>query len=149
MLMQRYLEMEGEEREAYLEGLSADQLLDLGIELYEAGHYWNAHEAWEQVWMDAPNELRLLYQGLIQVTAAFVHVTKGEYPGSVRLLIAGIEKLAGYEPERLGVDISGLLDQSRRALTRLLELGEGRIRQFDMAMVPKIRRGGRDSGRAL
>jgi predicted metal-dependent hydrolase len=138
--MQHYLEKEGDEREAYLEGLSPDQLLDLGIELYEAGHYWNAHEAWEQVWMDAPNEVRLFYQGLIQVTAAFVHVTKGEYPGSVRLLIAAIEKLEAYEPERLGVDVSGLLDQSRRALRRLLDLDERRIGEFDMGLAPKIRR---------
>jgi len=138
--MERYLETEGEEREAYLEGLSAEQLLDLGIELYESGHYWNAHEAWEQVWLDAPNELRLFYQGLIQVTAAFVHVAKGEYPGSVRLLEAGIEKLAAYEPEQLGVDVSGLMEESRGALRRLLELGERRVREFDMALVPSIRR---------
>ena len=140
MLAQRYLETDGTEREAYLEGLSPDELLDLGIELYEAGHYWNAHEAWEQVWMDAPNELRLFYQGLIQVTAAFVHVTRGEYPGSVRLLQAGIEKLEAYEPGRFAVDVSSLLFEARVALARLLDLGERRIREFDMGLAPKIRR---------
>jgi predicted metal-dependent hydrolase len=137
-LSERYFDSQGEEREAYLESLTPDELLDLGIELYREGHYWNAHEAWEQVWLDAPNELRHFYQGLIQVTAAFVHVTRGEYPGSVPLLAAGIEKLEAYEPSREGVDVSRVVADARRALASLSELGERRIRDFDMALAPVI-----------
>ncbi len=140
MLSDGYWESDGDEREAYLESLDADALLDLGIELYQAGHYWNAHEAWEQVWLDAPRALRHFYQGLIQVTAAFVHVTRAEYPGSVRLLEAGIDKLGAYEPATFGIDISALRLQSQAALSRLRELGDKRVRDFDMALVPLIRR---------
>jgi predicted metal-dependent hydrolase len=142
MLAEGYWAVEGDEREAYLEGLSPDELLDLGRELYGARHYWNAHEAWEQVWLDAPRELRAFYQGLIQVTAAFVHVTRGEYPGSVRLLEAGIDKLSGYESPTLGVDVSEVVEGSKRALARLVELGERRVREFDMGLAPRIRRRG-------
>src|SRR3990172_4554127 len=98
MRLDEYLATGDEQRTAYLASLSPAGLLALGIELYNAGHFWHAHEAWEAAWLDAPNELRAFYQGLIQVTAAFVHVTRNEYPGSVRLLAAGIEKLEGYGP---------------------------------------------------
>ena len=139
MLVDEYMALTEQAREEHLEGLDEVALLQLGIDLYHAAHYWHAHEAWEQVWLDAPQELRAFYQGLIQITAAFVHVSRGEYPGSVRLLEAGIDKLQGYESPTLGVDVAALLDGARAALARLVELGERRVRQFDLSLVPKVR----------
>src|SRR5687767_11375580 len=87
-----------------LEGLTANELLQLGIDLYNAGQYFEAHEAWEAVWLDAPQEERFFYQGLIQITAAFVHLTRNEYPGTVKLLAEGTAKLELYLPRHLGVE---------------------------------------------
>jgi hypothetical protein len=28
-----------------------EELLHLGVDLYNAGRIWNAHEAWEEVWL--------------------------------------------------------------------------------------------------
>ena len=140
MRAEEYVAASDGEREAYLASLSADELLQLGIELYNAGEYWHAHEAWEAVWLDAPTGLRGFYQGLIQVTAAFVHVTRGEYPGSVRLLRAGIEKLEAYAPAYKGIDLAGLIEGARRARARLVSLGEKRIGEFDRGLIPRITR---------
>jgi predicted metal-dependent hydrolase len=128
----------GDQRDAYLESLSPEALLQLGIDLYNAGHYWNAHEAWEQVWMDCDTGLRAFYQGLIQITAAFVHVTRNECPGAIRLLDAGIEKLEKYPAMYLGVRLGPLLDGARACRSRLQHLGEKRIADFDRALIPKI-----------
>jgi predicted metal-dependent hydrolase len=127
-----------EEQERWLEGLTGDELLWFGVELYNAGHYWHAHEAWEQVWMEAPNELRAFYQGLIQVTAAFVHVVRSEYPGSVRLLEEGIAKLERYPASFMRIDLGGLVAGARAARALLVELGERRIGEFDRELVPGI-----------
>jgi predicted metal-dependent hydrolase len=135
-----YMAATDAEREAYLESLSGEGLLQLGIDLYNAGHYWHAHEAWEQVWLEAPNDLRFFYQGLIQVAAAFVHVTKNEYPGSVRLLAAGIAKLEAYSPEMLGVNVAALLAGASDAQAELLRLGEKGLRGFDRTLIPRLRR---------
>lgn len=134
----RYFEAHGEEREAYLESLTPEELLRLGVDLYNAGHYWNAHEAWEQAWLDAEPELRAFYQGLIQVTAAFVHVTRNEYPGSIRLLGAGLEKLRRYPGSFLGVDVASLRDGVEKALSALLALGPKGIARFDRSSIPKM-----------
>ena len=138
MTIARYFEADDDERETYLASLTPEALLQLGIDLYNAGYYWNAHEAWEAVWLDAERELRGFYQGLIQVTAAFVHVTRNEYPGSVRLLDAGLEKLERYPVTYLGVRLAPLLAGVRTALSQLLALGEGRIADFDRALIPRI-----------
>jgi predicted metal-dependent hydrolase len=128
-----------EEQEKLLEGMADDELLGFGVELYNAGHYWHAHEAWEQVWIEAPNELRAFYQGLIQVTAAFVHVTRNEYPGSVRLLADGVEKLERYPASFMGIEVGELVAGARRAREALVALGERRIGEFDRGLIPGIR----------
>lgn len=138
MLVDEYPKTSDAEREAYLASLSPEELLQLGIELYNAGHFWHAHEAWEEVWLEAPQEIRHFYQGLIQVAAAFVHVLRDEYAGSVKLLGAGIEKLERYPADCLGVDVAALLDGARRADARLVELGEKRVREFDRGLIPRI-----------
>ena len=140
--VERYFEAQDEEREEYLGSLSAEELLQLGIELYNAGHYWNAHEAWEEVWLDAEHGLRAFYQGLIQITAAFVHVTRNEYPGSIRLLQSGIAKLEGYPPSFMGIELKPLVEGARRARTQLMLLGERRMAKFDRSLIPPIKAAG-------
>jgi predicted metal-dependent hydrolase len=127
-----------EERQEHIASLTPGELLQLGIDLYNAAHYWHAHEAWEAAWLEAPDELRLFYQGLIQVTAAFVHVKRNEYPGSVSLLAAGIAKLDRYPTPMLGIDLEQLLEGARAARARLIALGERRLPDFDQALIPPI-----------
>jgi predicted metal-dependent hydrolase len=127
-----------EERDEMLAGLSAAELLRLGVALYSDGHFFEAHEAWEAVWLESARELRAFYQGLIQVTAAFVHVTRGEYPGSVRLLAEGIEKLRRYPRSFMGIEVGELVKGATRARERLVALGERRVREFEMELVPRI-----------
>jgi uncharacterized protein len=138
MTIEGYFGVHGDERDAYLEAQTPDALLQLGIDLYNAGHYWNAHEAWEQVWLDSERDMRGFYQGLIQVTAAFVHVTRNEFPGAIRLLDAGIEKLEKYPATFHGVQLNDLLRGARQARSRLWALGEKRITEFDRALIPGI-----------
>ena len=120
------------------EGMSGTELLALGISLYNGGSYFEAHEAWEEVWLEAENSEREFYQGLIQITAAFVHVTRNEYPGSVRLLDAGISKLARYGVRKEGIELASFVDGARKAREALLGLGEKRLSEFDRGLIPRI-----------
>ncbi len=138
MKIEGYFAVEGDEREAFLEAQTPEALLQLGIDLYNAGHYWNAHEAWEQVWLDSDRELRGFYQGLIQITAAFVHVTRHEFPGSISLLDAGIEKLERYPVTFAGLHLGPLVTGAKTARSRLWSLGEKRIAEFDTGFIPRI-----------
>jgi uncharacterized protein len=119
-------------------GMSGEELLRIGIDLYNSGSFFEAHEAWEEVWLDAENSEREFYQGLIQITAAFVHVTRNEYPGSVRLLDAGISKLARYGVRKAGIELASFVEGARRARESLLSLGEKRLSEFDRGLIPRI-----------
>jgi len=75
-----------------------------GIDLYHEGYNWEAHEAWEEVWLglseDDPN--RKLLQGLIFLTASVLKVRGGNLRGARRHSGRALERFQGLpELERV------------------------------------------------
>jgi uncharacterized protein len=65
-----------------------------GVDLYNSGFLWEAHEAWERPWRASADELQRLYlQGLIQCAAACLRLAMEESRGAPRLARAAGEKL--------------------------------------------------------
>ncbi|HEY1017335.1 MAG TPA: DUF309 domain-containing protein [Herpetosiphonaceae bacterium] len=52
-----------------------------GLELFNAGSFWHAHEEWETLWLRSAGDDRRFIQGLIQVAAALVHWERGNPRG--------------------------------------------------------------------
>ena len=68
------------------------------VSLYNAGRFWQAHEALESVWRPAAPPERPLWQGLIQAAAAMLHRERGNAHGLQVLGRAAIEKLKAAPP---------------------------------------------------
>ena len=100
--------------------------------------FFEAHEAWEEVWLDSARELRAFYQGLIQVAAAFVHLQRNEYPGTVKLLHEGLRKLEAYPPTTLGVDLAALTKDAPAVEARILRSARRGLREIDLASLPFV-----------
>ena len=75
--------------------------LAAGIEAYEHGDFFEAHELLEPAWMgtDVPAE-RALLQGLIKLAAAYVHAVRGNPAGIVRNLEGARARLVEAHEER-------------------------------------------------
>ena len=114
-------------------------LLEQGVREFNEGLFFQAHETWEEIWVVSPWPVRNFLQGIIQVAAAFVHLTRNEYPGTHRLLREAIRKLSGFPSPYLGIDNARLLEESQRCLEAILALGEGGLHRFDPSLLPKIR----------
>lgn len=80
-----------------------------GIELYNHGAYFEAHEVLEAAWMRAPRVERFFLQALIHAAVARHHASKENRPGTERQLDKALRKLAGYLPQRDGVDTAALM----------------------------------------
>ena len=83
-----------------------------GLGLYEAGEYFECHEALEPAWMGTDDLAeRALHQGLIKVAAAYVHAGRANPPGVVRNLEGARRHLAiaGPAAAAWGVDVVALL----------------------------------------
>ncbi len=81
-----------------------------GIDLFNSGRYWDAHEAWEHVWMpDRRGTDAGFYKGLIQVAAGCLHYGRRNRRGAVNKWRSGVDYLRPYLPEHLGVRLSPLV----------------------------------------
>jgi uncharacterized protein len=70
-----------------------------GLELFNAGRFFECHEAWEAVWKVSVSAEKIFLQGLIQVAAALVHVQRGNLRGAIALYRKARDKLAS-PPQR-------------------------------------------------
>ena len=109
-----------------------------GIEQYNQGYFFEAHETWEELWLQCPLPTRNFLQGIIQLAAAFVHLMRREYPGTIRLLDQALEKLEGFPAEFMGIDAARLVSEARRARDGLASLGPERFREWDQGGIPQI-----------
>jgi uncharacterized protein len=84
--------------------------LERGIALFNGGHYWEAHEAWEEVWMpDRHGPDSGFYKGLIQVAAGCLHYTRHNRRGTVNKWRSGAAYLRAYPAVHQGVAIGQLV----------------------------------------
>ncbi len=84
--------------------------LEEGIELFNSGRYWEAHEAWEGDWMpDRKGPDSGFYKGLIQVAAGCLHYTRRNRRGAVNKWRSGADYLRPYLPEHRGVRLTPLV----------------------------------------
>ena len=85
--------------------------LEQGVELFNSGHYWEAHEAWEQDWMpDRKGADAAFYKGLIQVAAGCLHYTRRNRRGAVNKWTSGADYLRPYLPSHRGVQLKPLVE---------------------------------------
>jgi len=84
-----------------------------GVEQFNRGEFWRAHESWEAVWLASRGERRQFLQGLIQVAAACYHIERDNRGGALRLLTAALGRLDALDAAYGGIDLSSLRDQAR------------------------------------
>jgi uncharacterized protein len=109
-----------------------------GVEMYNQGLYYECHEVLEDTWRAETDEVRYLYQGILQIGVAFHHLGNENWRGAVGLLNGGIEKVSRYRPVCMGVDTDKLVREAQVCLNTLNELGKDKVREFDWSMVPRI-----------
>jgi uncharacterized protein len=95
------------------------ELFARGIELFNTRYFFEAHEAWEEIWLHTPPPEKIFLQGLIQVTAAFHHHSRENLRGTKSLLRAGLLKLEDFPPHHQGLNIEKLRQVARRWLSAL------------------------------
>ncbi len=108
--------------------------LERGIELFNAGRYWDAHEAWEEAWMPDRNGpdggfykglIQVaagcldrngpdggFYKGLIQVAAGCLHYGRRNRRGTLNKWRSGADYLRPYLPRHHGLDLAALVAQT-------------------------------------
>lgn len=106
-----------------------------GIVLFNRGDWFEAHEAWEDLWHESGPPNRRFYQGLIQAAVALCHFHNGNLRGALSLFHSSRNYLDAYRPRFLGLDLETFRAQMENCFAELLA---GRTAELDEARVPSI-----------
>ncbi|MBT4068509.1 MAG: DUF309 domain-containing protein [Candidatus Marinimicrobia bacterium] len=112
-------------------------LFQKGLAEYEKGDYFDAHEAWEDLWSDYNFPDRKFIQGLIQLAVSFVHLGNGNLTGARNLLKKCENKFAEYAGIQRNININEL-KSSIEAVEIVYEDMEN-ASEFDWDLVPNLK----------
>jgi uncharacterized protein len=110
-----------------------------GILLFNRGDYFEAHEAWEDLWMDTASPDKAFYQGLIQAAVGLCHFCNGNVRGAVKLYHSSRDYMRRYGSPHLGLDVDGLWQQMEACFHELLTAADPQQRiEPDADLLPNL-----------
>jgi len=109
-----------------------------GLRLFNAGEYFEAHEALENAWNDEPGEVRDLYRGILQIAVAYLHITRGNYNGAVKVYDRSQKWLKDWADICRGIYVGELQKNARIVIQEVQRLGKDKIAEFDMTLLKPI-----------
>jgi len=104
-----------------------------GIELFNAGRFFESHEAWEEIWLESEGAERELLHAMIQSAAALHHFQRGNLKGASSVYRRARSRLATLRSNILLLDTRDFADQIGRFFDAVLN------RQDPIPSLPKVR----------
>jgi predicted metal-dependent hydrolase len=80
-----------------------------GIERFNRQEFFEAHQVWEEVWLEQELPAKDFYKGLIQVAIGLHHFRNGNTRGIRKLYHSSRKYLQEFLPEFQGIDVGQLL----------------------------------------
>lgn len=96
-----------------------EEIFQRGMDQFNSRRFFEAHESWEEIWLGAPEPDKTFLQGIIQVSAAFHHYSRGNLSGTKSLLKAGLRKLERFPDAYRGLRVEDLRKAARRWIEAL------------------------------
>lgn len=100
-----------------MQGDGTGHLWAQGIELFNAGRFFDCHEVWEEVWKRASGAEKLFYQGMIQAAVAILHAQRGNPRGARSTWEKARAKLEPLPANHMGI----ALDELRSAVDAFIK----------------------------
>lgn len=92
------------------------RLFRAGIEQFNAGQYFHAHDTWEEIWRVVTGRHKMFYQGLIQLAVALHHLERGNHRGAEKLIATARQRWADLPECYAGLELSVLLNAVGRRI---------------------------------
>jgi predicted metal-dependent hydrolase len=110
-----------------------------GIVLFNRADFFEAHEVWEDLWMDTAGPDKRFYQALIQAAVGLLHFGNGNVRGAIKLYHSSRAYMERYPSPHLGLDTASFWRQMEQCFATLLaDPNPDRRIELDMALVPHI-----------
>ena len=110
-----------------------------GIQLFNEGRYFEAHEELEAAWKDEKGRVRELYQGILEAGVTYLHITRGNYAGAIKVYGRSMRWLKDWPENCRGVEVGQLRRDLESAIIELQRLGPDASTEFNRALLRPVK----------
>ena len=117
---------------------SFKESLKEAVDLFNNQQWYEAHDAFEDIWNDLVGDERQIIQGILQVSVSQFHLNKGNLNGAMILLGEGLGRIRNKVSEDLEIDLILLCNNLETLLNKLHS--KMPLNQSDVPFLKKIKR---------
>lgn len=110
-----------------------------GLRLFNAGEYFEAHEALEDAWNEESGKVRELYRGILQIAVVYLHVTRRNYNGAVKVYSRSQRWLKDWPDVCRGIQVGELRRDAEAVINEVKRLGMENLGEFDQSILKPVR----------
>jgi uncharacterized protein len=103
----------------------------MGMKLFNAQKFFEAHEALEDAWREEQGKVRNLYRGILQVAVVYLHTARGNYDGAVKVSERSMKWLKDWPDICRGIEVGKLRKDLEIVMNEVHRLGKINISEFD------------------
>jgi hypothetical protein len=109
-----------------------------GLEKFNRGKYFEAHDLFEMAWMEEQSPGRDLYRAILQVSVAYYQILRGNFNGAVKMFLRMRKWLEPLPEFCRGINIGKLRHEAHTIHQEILNLGADRISEFDLSLMKPV-----------
>ena len=109
-----------------------------GLSLFNQGKYFEAHEELEAAWKEEKGGIRRLYQGILEAGVTYLHITRRNYAGAVKVYGRSMKWLKDWPEFCRGVDVGQLRKDLDATMAEVHRLGEAGLTEFDRSLLKPV-----------
>ena len=115
---------------------SFEDSFEAALDLFNNQKWYEAHDAFEDIWNTLYGDERQIIQGILQVSVSQFHLTKGNLNGATILLGEGLGRIKTRTNIKLGIDLLSFCQSLELLLSKLQYREE--INEKDMPYLVRI-----------
>ena len=109
-----------------------------GLDLFNRRSFFEAHESLEAAWREDATPIRELYRGILQAAVVYLHITRGNYPGALKVFQRSQKWLVPWPERCRGIEVGQLRRDLETAILQVQKLGPKRLSAFDPALLKPV-----------
>lgn len=109
-----------------------------GLKLFNRKLFFETHEELETAWRDENGKIRELYQGILQVAVVYLHITRRNYDGALKVYDRCIKWIANWPDVCRGIHVGKLRSDLENVIEEVRKLGREKIKEFDTSLFKDV-----------
>lgn len=109
-----------------------------GMKLFNEGKFFDSHEELEIAWNEEMGKVRDLYQGILQVAVTYLHITRGNYDGAIKVYERSLRHLEDWPDVCRGIQVGKFKKDTEIVMQQVQNLGPENISRFNPVLFKPI-----------